>query len=81
MAVALIALLVMSTASSLHDDSGLDDDIVDLHRDDLSLHEEDGQDLGEESDNDQDEDLRKITKTSTKYYYYLSYIFCRQTTT
>jgi len=82
MAVALVALLVMRTVSSLHDDSGLDDDI-DLHPVDFSLHEEDGQDLiqsgGEESDNDQDEDLRKITKPSTKYYYYLSYIFCRQT--
>ena len=71
MAVALIALLVMSTASSLHDDSDLRDDI-DLHRVDYSLHEEDGQysiESGEEeSGNDQVEELRKITKPRTKYY-------------
>ena len=71
MAVALIALLVMSTASSLHDDSDLRDDI-DLHRVDYSLHEEDDQHLmksgEEESGNDQVEELRKITKPRTKYY-------------
>jgi len=72
MAVALIALLVMSTASSLDDDSGLDDDIDLHHRADFSFHEDLDQysiESGEEeSGNDQVEELRKITKPRTKYY-------------